>query len=87
MNNYTIITFLKENRGQELSLEDVEKGTGLKISSSPQLLQNLKENPSINHREDVSSGTTSWGHSAAVCHHLVMENGSPQMMAQIKSLV
>jgi DNA excision repair protein ERCC-3 len=56
MNNYTIITFLKENRGQELSLEDVEKGTGLKISSSPQLLQNLKENPSINHREDVSSG-------------------------------
>jgi hypothetical protein len=59
MNNYTIITFLKENRGQELSLEDVEKGTGLKISSSPQLLQNLKENPSINHREDVSSGTTS----------------------------
>jgi hypothetical protein len=57
MNNYTIITYLKDNRGQELPLEEVEKGTGIKISSSPQLLQNLKENPSINYSEDVSSGT------------------------------
>ncbi|ELR24579.1 TFIIE alpha subunit [Acanthamoeba castellanii str. Neff] len=56
MNNYTIITYLKDNRGQELPLEEVEKGTGIKISSSPQLLQNLKENPSINYSEDVSSG-------------------------------
>lgn len=67
MNNYTIITYLKDNRGQELPLEEVEKGTGIKISSSPQLLQNLKENPSINYSEDVSSGTAKC--TAVPIHH------------------
>jgi len=56
VSNYAIITFLKENRGREWLLEDVEKGTHIKISASPQLLQNLKDNPSINYREDLSAG-------------------------------
>lgn len=57
VNNYAIITFLKENRDKELPVEEVEVGAGVRnLSTSPQLLHSLKENRSINYREDTSSG-------------------------------